>query len=54
MKLHWTGSRRILHVDIHKGETRKTFSELREWGGLFSQISTEEVNVDIVVYHQRR
>lgn len=48
MKLHRTGSRRILHVENHKEETRKAFSEMS--GDLFSQTPTQEVSdVNMVI-----
>lgn len=48
VKLHRTGSRRILHVENHKEETRKAFSEIS--GDLFSQTPTQEVSdVNMVI-----
>lgn len=48
VKLHRTGSRRILHVENHKEETRKAFSEMS--GDLFSQTPTQEVSdVNMVI-----
>lgn len=47
------GSWRILHVEIQKQETKKTFRKLRE-RDLFSQVPTQEVSdVNMVLYHQR-
>lgn len=43
----------ILHVEIQKQETKKTFRKLRE-RDLFSQVPTQEVSdVNMVLYHQR-